>query len=44
MIVTFFAMLTYFLLLKYFNKNGFNNHLLKNQTEQMFICDEPLCL
>ena len=44
MIVTFFAMLTYFLLLKYLNKNGYNDYLLKNKTERMFICDEPLCI
>lgn len=43
MIVTFFAMLTYFLMMKYLNKIGFNEHLLKNQTERMYICDEPLC-
>jgi len=43
MIATFFAMLTYFLLLKYLNKIGFNEHLLKNQAERMYICDEPLC-
>ena len=43
MIATFFAMLTYFLLLKYLNKMGFNDYLLNNQTERMYICDEPLC-
>lgn len=43
MIATFIAMLTYFLMMKYLNKIGFNEHLLKNQTERMYICDEPLC-
>lgn len=44
MIGTIIAILTYFILRKYLNKIGFDDYLLKNQTERMYICDEPLCL